>query len=73
MKIGDLVTDEWGYLAIITSQVGSHAVSNLGLRWRIKYIAIITSQVGVTDRWRIKYIRCGGVSTSWASNLHPLK
>jgi hypothetical protein len=55
MKIGDLVTDEWGYLAIITSQVGSHAVSNLGLRWRIKYI------------------RCGGVSTSWASNLHPLK
>ena len=37
MNIGDLVMDEWGY------------------------IAIITSQVGVTDRWRIKYIRCGGV------------
>ena len=49
MKIGDLVTDEWGA------------------------IAIITSQVGVSDRWRLKYIRCGGVSTSWGSNLHPIR
>ena len=48
MNIGDLVIDEWGH------------------------IAIITSQVGVTDRWRLKYIRCGGVSTSWGSNLYPL-
>ena len=49
MNVGDLVHDEWGDLAIITSQVG------------------------VTDRWRIKYIRCGGVSTSWGSNLYLLK
>ena len=49
MNIGDLVTDEWGDLAIITSQVG------------------------VTDRWRLKYILRRGVSTSWGSNLYPLK
>ena len=47
MNIGDLVYDEWGDLAIITSQVG------------------------VTDRWRIRYIT-GGISTSWESNLYPL-
>ena len=55
MNIGDLVHDEWGDLAIIVSQVGSHVVSDLGLRWRIKYI------------------RCGGISTAWGSNLYPLK
>lgn len=38
MNVGDLVSDEWGDLAIIVSQVGSHAVSDLGLRWRLKYI-----------------------------------
>ena len=47
MRIGDLVMDEWGYLAIITSQVGSHAVSNLGLRWRIKYIF----RGGIASAW----------------------
>lgn len=54
MNIGDLVMDEWGDLAIIVSQVGSHTVSDLGLRWRLKYI------------------RCGGISTAWGSNLYPL-
>jgi hypothetical protein len=49
MKVGDLVEDEWGEMAIITSQVG------------------------VTDRWRLKYILTGIVSTSWESNLSPLR
>lgn len=35
-------------------------------------IAIITSQVGVTDRWRLKYIATGIVSTAWGSDLYPL-
>ena len=48
MNIGDLVFDEWNYLAVITSQVG------------------------VSDRWRIKYINSGGRSTAWGSNLYPL-
>jgi len=48
MNIGDLVVDEWGE------------------------IAIITSQVGVTDRWRLKYIITGIVSTVWGSRLYPL-
>ena len=48
MNIGDLVHDEWGDLAIITSQVG------------------------VTDRWRIRYITGGYKSTSSGSNLYPL-
>ena len=49
MKIGDLVEDEWGEMAIITSQVG------------------------VINRWRLKYILTGIVSTSWESNLSPLR
>ena len=49
MKVGDLVEDDWGDLAIIVSQVG------------------------VTDRWRLKYIRCGGVSTAWGSKLYLLR
>ena len=36
-------------------------------------LAIIVSQVGVTDRWRIRYITNGYKSTSWASNLYPLR
>lgn len=32
MNIGDLVEDEWGEIAIITSQVGATD------RWRLKYI-----------------------------------
>lgn len=49
MEIGDLVEDEWGEMAIITSQVG------------------------VINRWRLKYILTGIVSTSWESNLSPLR
>ena len=48
MNIGDLVEDEWGE------------------------IAIITSQVGVTDRWRLKYIATGVDSVAWGANLYPL-
>ena len=35
-------------------------------------LAIVTSQVGVTDRWRIKYIQCGTEISSWGSNLYSL-
>ena len=36
-------------------------------------LAIIVSQVGVTDRWRIRYITGGYISTSWGSNLYPIR
>jgi len=36
-------------------------------------LAIIVSQVGVTDRWRIRYITGGYISTSWESNLYPIR
>ena len=49
MNIGDLVTDEWGDMAIVLSQVGA------------------------INRWRIKYISHGGISTAWESNLYPIR
>ena len=49
MQTGDLVVDDWGDLAIITSQVG------------------------VTDRWRLKYIITGAISVAWGSSLYPLR
>jgi hypothetical protein len=49
MNMGDLVTDEWGDLAIIVSQVG------------------------VSDRWRIRYITSGYTITSWGSRLYPIR
>ena len=36
-------------------------------------LAIITSQVGVTGRWRIKYIQCGTEISAWGSNLYPIR
>jgi len=48
MNIGDLVTDKWGDLAIVLSQVGA------------------------VNRWRIKYISHGGITTSWESDLYSL-
>ena len=35
-------------------------------------LAIIVSQVGVSDRWRLKYIVTRVRSTAWGSNLYPL-
>ena len=49
MNIGDLVTDEWGDLAIVMAEVG------------------------MSDRWRIKYIDTGACSTAWGSNLYPIR
>ena len=49
MKIGDLVFDEWNYLAIVVAEVG------------------------MSDRWRIKYINSGCYSTAWGSNLFPIR
>ena len=34
MKVGDLVIDEWGDMAIVLSQT-----TPFSLRWRIKYIS----------------------------------
>ena len=36
-------------------------------------LAIIIAQVGVIDRWRLKYITNGWTSTSWGSNLYPIR
>ena len=49
MNIGDLVFDEWNYLAIVIAEVG------------------------MSDRWRIKYINTGCHSTAWGSNLYPIR
>lgn len=36
-------------------------------------LVIIIAQVGVIDRWRLKYITNGYTSTSWGSNLYPIR
>lgn len=35
-------------------------------------LAIIMSQVGVTDRFVIKYIATGKVTSDWGNRLYPL-
>ena len=35
-------------------------------------MAIVLSQVGAINRWRIKYVSHGGISTAWEDSLYPI-
>lgn len=49
LKIGDLVVDRWGEIAIIISRADI-----------------------VPNRFRVKYLHTGAVSTAWGAYLHYL-